>query len=272
MNSNLHPDLVRSAELLDHARVTREPTTQDRLGTLPSLQSAYDIQSAGVALRTHAGDKACGLKMGFTSRAKMAQMGVFEMIIGQLTSTMRVPDGGSLDTTAFIHPRVEPEIAFLLGNDLPVDAEADDFIRCVDAVAPALEIIDSRYTDFRFDLNAVVADNTSAAAFVVGGWRKVSRDIDNLGLSMAVVDEDPTGARTAVQSGTTAAILGNPWRSLDAAAHLAARHRIAVPAGSILLAGAATAALPLPTLGRVDLEVSGLGRMRFWLSEPSALH
>lgn len=270
MSGEASPSVQQAARLLHDARLARLPVPQERLGSLGLLASAYAVQAAGIGLRTRAGERVCGLKMGFTSRAKMAQMGVSEMIIGQLTDAMRAVDGGVLDTSLFIHPRVEPEVAMLLGRDLPAGAGPDDFVSCVEAVAPALEIIDSRYADFRFDLNAVVADNTSAAAFVVGSWQPVTRALDNLGLAMRVTHVSEHGARSETQLGTTAAILGDPWRSVSAAARLATLHGLAVPAGSVVLAGAATAAVALPARGRVELEMASLGRVRLWLSPTPA--
>lgn len=270
MSGDARPIEHQASQLLHEARLSRTPLPQERLGSIGSLATAYAVQAAGIALRIGAGERACGLKMGFTSRAKMAQMGVSEMIVGQLTDAMRAVDGGVLATGMFIHPRVEPELAMLLGRDLPAAAGPDDFARCVEAVAPALEIIDSRYADFRFDLNAVVADNTSAAAFVVGSWQPVTRALDNLGLAMRVTHVSEQGARSETQLGTTAAILGDPWCSVSAAARLAALHGVAVPAGSVVLAGAATAAVSLPVRGRVELEMASLGRVRLWLSPTPA--
>jgi 2-oxo-3-hexenedioate decarboxylase len=270
MNGDTRPIVQHASQLLHEARVARTPVAQEQLGSLGSLATAYAVQAAGIGLRIQAGERVCGLKMGFTSRAKMAQMGVSEMIVGQLTDAMRAIDGGVLDTSLFIHPRVEPEVAVLLGRDLPAGASPDDFVRCVDAVAPALEVIDSRYANFRFDLNAVVADNTSAAAFVVGSWQPVSRSIDNLGLALRVAHVSEQGARSETQLGTTSAILGDPWRSVSAAARLAALHGLVVPAGSVVLAGAATAAVALPAQGRVELEMASLGRVRLWLSPTPA--
>ena len=270
MSGEAQPIVQHASRLLHDARLARTPVSQERLGSLGSLATAYAVQAAGIALRLEAGERVCGLKMGFTSRAKMAQMGVSEMIVGQLTDAMRAVDGAALATGSFIHPRVEPELAMLLGRELPAAAGPDDLARCVAAVAPALEVIDSRYADFRFDLNAVVADNTSAAAFVVGSWQPLPRAIDNLGLAMRVTHVSEQGARSETQLGTTAAILGDPWRSLHAAARLAALHGLVVPAGSVVLAGAATAAVSLPVHGRVEMEMASLGRVRLWLSPAQA--
>ncbi|MFV2089000.1 4-oxalocrotonate decarboxylase, partial [Micromonospora sp. LOL_021] len=91
-------------------------------------------------------------------------VGVDEPILGQLTDTTQVPDGGNVDICGLIHPRVEPEIAFLLDRPPTPGTPFTDAVR---AVAPALEVIDSRYANFTFSLPDVIADNTSAALYVV---------------------------------------------------------------------------------------------------------
>lgn len=230
------------AERLDEATRTATATTQFTKEGPLSLDDAYGVQRDGVALRAARGDRPVGLKLGFTSKAKAAQMGVFEVIAGVVTEDMRVADGGEV-TVPLIHPRIEPEVAFLIG-------EADAVV----AVAPALEIIDSRYQDFSFTLEDVVADNASAAAFAIGPWRDPGPDLSNLGVVLEV-----DGA--VVQVGSTAAILGHPLRALDAVARLARAHGLALPAGSVLLAGAATAAVPLTPGTVVEATVTGLGRV-----------
>ena len=254
-----------AALALDEARIVARAAEQADVAHLAQatagdgVHRAYAIQHAGIALRIGRGEVLCGIKMGFTSRAKMAQMGVSEMIVGQLTDAMRLDDSAVLRRTAFIHPRVEPEIAFRLSRELPASPGVEDIARCVDAVAPAMEIIDSRYRDFRFDLDAVVADNTSAAAFVVGAWCVPPARLDNLGLVMRIEG----GAQAVEVAGSTAAILGDPWRALAAAARLAAQHGLRIPAGAIVLAGAATAAEALPARGFAQAEMAGLGRVQF---------
>jgi 2-oxo-3-hexenedioate decarboxylase len=146
----------------------------------------------------------------------------------------------------FIHPRIEPEIAFRLGRDVAGNNIAD----CVDAVAPALEIIDSRYRDFRFSLPDVIADNTSAAAFVVGEWQPM-RDVADLPVRMLVDGQE-------VETGSTAAILGHPLYALEQLVELAAKYGIGLRSNDIILAGAATAAVPFGE-HRVAAEVRGLG-------------
>jgi 2-oxo-3-hexenedioate decarboxylase len=242
------------AERLDDA--ARLATATPQLCEPISVDEAYAVQTLSMARRYARGERRIGMKMGMTSRAKMAQMGLEDMIWGRLTDAMLVEDGGRIDFAAFVHPRVEPEIAFLLGAPLgetvtPMAARA-----ALAGVAPALEIIDSRYENFKFSLTDVIADNSSSSAFVTGAWADPSTDLANLGMVLEI-DGEPR------QIGSTAAILGNPIRSLVAAARLCARAGEPLQAGDIIMAGGATAAEALAPGQHVRLEVQRLGRTDF---------
>ena len=246
------------AAALDKAQRTASPIRQLSPDAAIGLGTAYAAQHALVARRLARGERVVGVKLGFTSRAKAQQMGVSDVIIGTLTDAMRIDDGGAFDPRAAIHPRIEPEVAYLLGADLdeidPDDERASD--SAIAAVAPALEIIDSRYRDFRFSLDDVVADNTSAAAFVVGPWVGTAQagDLGNRGVRLEIDGR-------LIETGSTAAVLGHPHRAVAAARRLAAAHGFALRAGMVLLAGAATAAVPVPRRGQVEASVAGLGRV-----------
>ena len=172
-----------------------------------SLADAYSIQAASIAERLKRGEARSGVKMGFTSRAKAAQMGVFDLIFGRLTTGMFVADGGTLSLTDYVHPRVEPEIAYLLKSPMAWPVSPAEAMTHVEAVAPALEIIDSRYRDFKFSLEDVVADNCSSSGYVVGPWQPPETDAANLGMLLEFNGR-------AVQIGSSAAILGHPARAL----------------------------------------------------------
>jgi 2-oxo-3-hexenedioate decarboxylase len=240
---------VSDAEYLDEAQ--RGATAVAQLTPGLALDAAYRVQHEVLALRFARGERLAGTKLGFTSAAKMAQMGVSEIIVGQLTDAMRVEDAGEVDLSRFIHPRIEPEVAFRLAADVAGDIEA-----CVDAVAPALEIIDSRYRDFRFSLPDVVADNTSAAAFVVGPWVELPAPLAEL----PDWDVELVVDGTVVEKGTTADILGHPVHALRALVPLAARYDFPLTAGQVVLAGAATAAVPFG-VATIEARVAGLGRV-----------
>lgn len=221
-----------------------------------SLEDAYSVQDQLLELRKATGEQATGRKLGFTSEAKMAQMGVSEIIVGFLTDTMAVEDGGRLDITPLIHPRVEPEVAFRLGTDVPAGAGAAALTAAVDAAAPALEIIDSRYRDFRFDLAQVIADNTSASRYVIGTWTALSGDLSDLPVTLTVDG-------VSVAEGSTTDILNGPLNTLPRLAAVAADHGYDLPAGSIILAGAATAAIALSPGSTVQATIEGLGQVGF---------
>lgn len=249
-------DIGAAAAALDEAMATALPIAQLSANRRFDLDAAYRIQAAGIARRLDRGERRSGAKMGLTSRAKATQMGVEDPIYGRLTDAMLVEEGGVANAGAFIHPRVEPEIAFLLGAPLAGTVSPAEAYRCVAAVAPALEIIDSRYADFKFSLTDVVADNGSAAGYVVGPWCRPDHDIANLGM---VLEFDGR----AVQIASSAAILGHPMRSLAAAARLAAATGERLEAGWIVLAGGATAAEALTPGTSVRLCVEKLGRAGF---------
>jgi 2-oxo-3-hexenedioate decarboxylase len=246
-------ETVDHADYLDGARLRVEAVPQLPPGL--ALAEAYEIQHAVVGRRLARGERLAGTKLGMTSRAKMAQMGISEVICGQLTDAMAVPDGGTVDLARLIHPRVEPEVAFRLAREVDLADPDVDIVACVDAVAPGLEIIDSRYADFRFSLPDVVADNTSAAFFVAGPWRALD-EVMREALSDLTVELVIDGE--VVERGSTGEILGHPLDALRALVPLARTRGFPLTAGQVVLAGAATAAAPLRP-GRVQARVERLG-------------
>lgn len=225
-------------------------------GASLTLDDAYAIQRAAIGHRLKRGASRVGMKMGFTSRAKILQMGLADMIWGRLTNDMIIEDGGSISLAKYVHPRVEPEIAFLLKKELIGKVTPLQALSAVEAIAPALEIIDSRYDNFKFSLTDVVADNASSSGFVTGAWHSPDLDFSNLGLVV-------TFNGHAKLIGTTAALLGHPLRSLVAAARFAAQAKEPLKAGWIVMAGGATAAEALVSGTFVEMEMQSLGRVAF---------
>lgn len=220
------------------------------------VDDAYAVQALSVGRRISRGERLVGVKMGLTSRAKMAQVGVDSVIWGRLTDAMMRADGTPLSLSEFVHPRVEPEIAFLIGEPLAGRITGLQAMHAVAGVAAAAEIIDSRYENFQFTLPDVIADNSSSSGFVVGDWRDPSTPIDNLGIAVSV------DGRTA-EVGSSAAILGNPVRSLVEAARMVAEAGMRLEPGWIVLAGGATAAVPLRAGASYRIDVATLGRVGF---------
>lgn len=246
-------NLMAIAQLLDDA--ARHATAVPQLSTSGftlDLAQAYQVQAGSIDRRLARGEQLVGVKMGFTSRAKMQQMGVDDLIWGRLTDGMALSDGGTLQLHHYVHPRVEPEIAFRLGSPLRGEISLAQAMAAVDAVAIAMEVIDSRYENFRFSLVDVVADNSSSSGFVIGPWQAPVADIGTLPIKLLFDN-------TTVQQDSSAAILGNPYQSLVEAARLAAESGLTLEAGWIVLAGAATAASALHPGTTVSAECPQLG-------------
>lgn len=254
MNDIAQMDTARLAEIMDEAAANGRSIPRLTDAVALDVDAAYTVQRTVIERRRARGESLVGVKMGFTSRAKMAQMGIDDVIWGLLTDGMLIEEGGSYDTSGLIHPRIEPEIAFLLGRPLSGRVTAAEAARTVAGVAVAYEVLDSRFADFKFTLPDVIADNASAAAFGVGTWHEPdSVDLSNVGLVLEI-DGRP------VETGSSAAILGHPLRALTAAARLAAEAGIELEPGWVVLAGAATAAVPLPPGAHVRVVSAGLGR------------
>lgn len=252
--------MLELAQRLDHAASSARAIAQiDPQGEL-SLADAYAIQAASIQLRVARGERRVGVKMGFTSRAKMVQMGIDDVIWGRLSSGMLVEEGTPVKFSRFVHPRVEPELAFVLKKPLAGDVTAVEALAAVEAIAPALEIIDSRYQDFKFSLPDVIADNASSSGFVIGPWNDPRADFSNLGMLMSIDG-------MVRQVGSTAAILGHPLRSLVAAARLSAAAGEPLQAGWVVMAGGATPAEWIKAGQYVSVEVERLGTAGFYVQE-----
>ncbi|MGE4483430.1 2-keto-4-pentenoate hydratase [Acidocella sp.] len=249
--------LADFAAKLDEAALTATATPQ-LTDSYPGFTAdeAYAVQLMLLQRRWQRGEKRAGYKMGLTSRAKMVQVGVSEVIWGRLTDAMRQEEGGTLSKSRFVHPRVEPEIAYIMGKELSGNVSAVEALQAVEAVAPAMEIIDSRYQNFKFALPDVIADNSSSSGFYVGSWAKPDTDVSNLGIVMEVNGRP-------VQIGSSAAILGNPIRSLVSAAKLVGRAGESLRPGDIVLAGGATAAHALAPGEHIQTHFQTLGRVAF---------
>lgn len=249
-------DITTAARIVDDAARNATEIPQFSDSRALTIDEAYAIQALSLQRRYARGERRIGMKMGLTSRAKMVQVGVQDMIWGRLTDAMRREEGGTVSLADFIHPRAEPEIAFLMKAPLSGKVSAAEAMAAVAAVAPAIEIIDSRYADFKFDVGDVIADNSSSSAFVLGTWADPATDISNLGILLGV-----DGRLREI--GSTAAILGHPVRSLVAAARMVADQGERLEAGDIVLAGGATAAIALAPGQAISLEMQGLGFVTF---------
>jgi len=217
------------------------------------LAHAYDVQHLNVERRIAAGDVPLGFKLGLTSRAKQEAMGVAEPLWGRLTAGMVHEEGEPLELAALVHPRVESEIAFLVGRDIDgPTATVASVLAATEGVLPALEILDSRFDDFKFALPDVVADNASAARIVLGGRLLPPHAADWQLEGMVLRD-----AGEVVHTAAGAAVSGHP----AAAVAWLARAVGGLPAGAIVLSGGLTAPIPLRPGAAVTAEFTNLTRV-----------
>ena len=224
-------------------------------------EDAYAIQATILARKQARGLKLAGLKAGLTSFAKMKQMGVNSPVFGFMTEDYAVPHGGEVKTSELIHPKVEPEIAFVLKRALKgPGCHMGTVLAATDFVLPGIEVIDSRYRDFKFDLKSVVADNTSASRFVIGGRARRVEDLDLRTLGVVL---EKNGQIVAMAAG--AAVMGHPAAAIAALAnHLGARGQ-EIPAGSFIMTGGVTEAIAVQAADSVNVRFQDLGTvgMRF---------
>ena len=239
------------AKKLDGAAVAAQPVEQISLSVKFSEEEAYDIQRLSMEERYSRGDNFVGLKLGFTSYAKMEQMGVHDMIWGRLTKNMWLTNGSQTSLSRFIHPRAEPEIAFLLKKDIDREIGLEEIPEYIESTCAAIEIIDSRYKNFKFSLEDVIADNCSSSAFVLGEWQALPKSLNDLKMSLMFNDE-------VKQQDSSNATLDNPLLSICNASRLAAKYNQTFPAGSVLLAGAATPAVFVEPGTTVRATVEGM--------------
>jgi 2-oxo-3-hexenedioate decarboxylase len=219
------------------------------------VEAAYGIQGLVVGARVERGARIVGAKLGLTSRAKQERMQVDEPLYGRLTSDMVLPTGTSVDLGAFIQPRAEPEIAFLLGAEIDAPATIASVLAATDLVFGALELIDSRYEAFRFRHPDVVADNASSAGVVVGSVAVPPERAGDLRLIGCVLRDG--GEVVATAAG--AAVLGHPAQSVAWLIDQLAARGERLPAGSIVLSGGLTDAVALRPGSLVSAEFDGLG-------------
>lgn len=255
MSPSPHDTLAR---LLDDARLqAREVPPLTRQHPDLSLRDAYAIQAEGIRLRLARGERQVGLKMGLTSEAKRRQMNLDSPVYGVLTDRMEVPANGVFRLAGSLHPKIEPEIAFRISRELRGTITREQALEACASVFAAMEILDSRYVDFKyFSLPDVVADNSSSSMFVLGTQEHPPHGLDLRSLQMVM---EVNGER--VQAARSDAISGDPVQSVVQLCALLAERGEALPAGSVVLAGAATAAHMLKAGDRVRLTVEGLGEV-----------
>ncbi|MET7398693.1 fumarylacetoacetate hydrolase family protein [Dactylosporangium sp. NPDC005572] len=245
------------ANLLD-ARATGRPCPPIR-GLLPDgdVAAAYAVQAAWVEHEVAGGASVVGRKVGLTNPAVQAQLGVDQPDFGTLLSWMHLPQDTPIDASLLLQPRIEAEVAFLLGADLDAAGIGPaEVVAATAAVAPALEIVDSRIAGWDIGIVDTIADNASSGLFVLGDARV---PLDGLDLRYRTMTMRRGG--DVVSSGSGAACLGDPVLAVAWLANIARDLGRPLRAGEVVLSGALGPMVPVVAGDRFAADIDGLGRV-----------
>jgi 2-oxo-3-hexenedioate decarboxylase len=238
------------------ARLTEARTSRTAIPQLSDDEPGLDLDT-GYAVQRLLREGRGGLvgwKLGVTSRAKQEQVGVDAPIYGFLAADHVLDAGEPLDTTQHINPRCEPEVVFVMGRDLTgAHVTATEVLAATAGVAAGIEVLDSRYTDYRFTMPDVVADNASAGRYVLGA----PVPVDGIDLRLVGVVLEHNGDVVATASG--AASLGHPAAAVAWLVRSLATTGEGLRAGDVILSGGLTAAVPVSPGDVVVVTIDRLG-------------
>lgn len=230
-----------------------EPLTE----TFPDidLEDAYAIQQHQVRWWLAAGAVLGGHKVGLTSAAMQRQMGVDQPDFGVLRDDMFLTEFESIPASRFIAPRVEPEIAIVLGRDLSgPGVTVAAAVTAVDFVLPALEIIDSRIRDWKISIADTIADNASSGGVVLG-----STPVSLAALALPLVGCNLFRDGLCIDTGAGGAVLGSPILSLTWLANTLGERGVALKAGQVVMPGSLTASYAAAPGSTWKAQFAGIG-------------
>lgn len=233
--ASLIPEQVEQIATALHQATCDGTTLAPASGSHPDMDSddGYAIQRRLVQLL---GSRRIGYKLGFTSAAMREQMGVSEPNFGVLVA--RHETAPIIPVDRFVHPRVEPEIALVTRSELcGADCTLHETLAAVGSVHAALEIVDTRWHEYRFLAPDNIADNSSAAGFVLGP-PLAPRRLGELRLTGVLLSRNGR----PVDHGIGANALDDPLRALQWLVHRLSAEDAVLPAGSLVLTGGLTRA------------------------------
>lgn len=220
-----------------------------------TVEDAYAIQSAQLESWRRGGREVCGYKVGLTSKAMQEQLGVDQPDYGFLLDGMYYDNGATVDASAFIAPKVEPEIAVYLGRalrgpGLTIDEVAD----AVESVVGSLELIDSRIADWRITLADTIADNASSAGVVAGTVTAPLAEVDVVALPVTLtINGEVVGA------GDGSAVMGSPLNAVLWLANKLGELGVELQPGALVLPGSVCAAVAVSNGDSVLADFGPLG-------------
>lgn len=257
--------MTNTLSAVDVDRLTdRIAAAQDGVQAIPKLTDdypgmtlgdGYAVQLSLLRRRMAEGQRHVGWKAGLTSKAKMDQMGVRVPTVGFLLASMLQAQDQVVQISEMVHPRVECEIAFVTSAPLSgPHCTGDAVLAATEHVVAAIEIIDSRFSGFKFDLPSVVADNSSSARYAVGQRTRLPKD---LSLSALGVVLEKNGQTLATAS--SAAVMGHPAQGVAMLVNVLHELGLSLPAGSFVMSGGITEAFAVQPGDVVSARLEELG-------------
>lgn len=248
--------IKKMAEMLDESWEKRIPIAPLREMGLSSVSDAYAIQTEWTKMRLARGETIIGRKIGLTSKAVQEQMGVNEPDYGSLWGSRYFAaqhNRVEIAVDQFLQPRIEGEIAFLLGRDLcGPGVTLQEVLAATDAIAASFEIVDSRIKDWQIKLVDTVADNASYGGFTIGNWDRLAPNSDLRLLGVLINHNGEVAAQ-----GIGAAALGHPARAVAWLANKLSTFDITLKAGDYVLSGAVAKTIPAQAGDIFTLEMCG---------------
>jgi 2-keto-4-pentenoate hydratase len=219
---------------------------------------AYEIQLINIRQRVAEGARVVGHKVGLSSPAMQQMMGVDEPDYGHLLDEMQVFEDIPVEADKYLYPRVEVEVGFVLAHDLPgADCTEDDVLKATEAFVPAIELIDTRITEWKIALCDTIADNASSAGFVLGAARVSPNDVN-----IKEIDAILTRNGEVVAKGRSDAVLGNPVTAVAWLARKVESFGVRLRKGDIVLPGSCTRAIDARSGDNFVADFAGLGSVR----------
>ena len=229
------------------------PLTDDHPDLTPD--DAFEIQLVNIRRKLDAGAAVTGHKVGLASKAMQEMMGVDEPDYGHLLDTMEYPEGTPIEAAKFCFPRVEVEVGFILGADIPPEGcSQEEAAAAIEWVVPSIELIDSRIKDWKITLGDTIADNASSCGYVVGSGRVRLADID-----VAAIEATLYKNGEFLASGRSDAVLGNPLNSVGWLASTVAKFGVRLRKGDVILPGTAIRAMDAAPGDSFRADFAGLG-------------
>lgn len=249
-------DITALAELFATAEERRAPVAPIRL-RYPDLTEAdaYRVQQALVARKLQGGAQLSGKKIGATNPTAQAAMGLEGPTYGHLFASGEIAAGASVPFASLIHPRLECEVAFLLGQDLAGPGVTAEAVRAAtEAVMAAFEIVDARTEGWQVGMREMIADNVFAARYVLSPQRLPVAGMDLAGVAVTLYKN---GEQVAAATGAN--VLGDPAQAMAWLANKLAEHNLHLRAGEIVLAGSLTPLHPVSAGDRFEAAFTELG-------------